>query len=306
MSAPGTGSQFSPTLPGYQLYWDSTSLGHLKTCPRKYYYSLVLQLGTRQQSAHLTFGQFYHKALETYDHLRSEGQDHEGATRGALRCALTISWGWESDIPEKTRETLVRTVCWYLEQFREDPVETVQLANGKPAVELSFRFQVTEGPEPIFLCGHMDRLGIYNDSIYVLDRKTTKSALSPHYFAQFTPHNQFSLYTIAASVVYGQKTSGLIVDAVQIGVGFSRFQRAPVPRSPDQDEEWMRDTLTHVDNARRFAQEYYWPMNDSACGNYGGCPFRDVCSKPPSTRVMWEKALLQPHSWNPLEVRGDI
>lgn len=302
----GKGSQFSPTIPGFQLYWDSTSLGALKACPRKYYYSLILQSSVRQESAHLIFGLHYHKSLETYDHLRAEGHSHDSAVIGALRCALTISWGWQSDIPEKTRETLIRTVCWYLEQFATDPIETVRLANGKPAVELSFRFQVTEEEESIFLCGHLDRLGLWADQVYVLDRKTTKGALSPSYFQQYTPHNQFSLYTIAASVISGKPSAGLIVDAAQIGVNFSRFQRTPVPRTSDQNEEWLKDTLVHIDNAKRFAKDKYWPMNDTACSMYGGCPFRELCAKPPASRQVWEKTLLKPHPWNPLQVRGDI
>ena len=39
----------------------------------------------------------------------------------------------------KTRFTLLRSVVWYLEQFENDPCETVILADGRPAVELSFR-----------------------------------------------------------------------------------------------------------------------------------------------------------------------
>ena len=38
----------------------------------------------------------------------------------------------------------------------------------------------------------------------------------------------------------------------------------------------------------RFAESYaeadYWPMNDTACGMYGGCRFRGVCSKSPQVR----------------------
>jgi hypothetical protein len=100
----------------------------------------------------------------------------------------------------KTRETLVRSVIWYLEQFADDTCETVQLANGKPAVELSFRMEMDWGPEsgegqkealnrygrpltlaqPYVLSGHLDRVVKFQESFYVMDRKTSAPPQSAH------------------------------------------------------------------------------------------------------------------------------
>ena len=57
-------SAFSKSLPGLQIAWDSTSLGTLKECPRKYQYSIMLGKQPREISVHLTFGLYYHAALE--------------------------------------------------------------------------------------------------------------------------------------------------------------------------------------------------------------------------------------------------
>ena len=66
------------------------------------------------------------------------------------------------------RLTLLRSVVWYLDQFEHDSLETVILQDGKPAVELSFRFltnyQAPTG-EPFLLCGHFDRVALFNDEI---------------------------------------------------------------------------------------------------------------------------------------------
>src|SRR5690606_32074132 len=151
-------SAFSKEIPFLQIGWDSTSLGLLKECPRKYYYNMVLGRQSRGDNVHLTFGGHYHKALEIYDHMKSAGADHEEATDYALRYCLEATterigatdenpkgtgWRpWVSDDSNKNRFTLTRSVLWYLEHFRDDPLKTIQLANGKPAVELSFRFEI--------------------------------------------------------------------------------------------------------------------------------------------------------------------
>lgn len=312
--APPAASPFSQVVPGLQLAWDSTSLGNLKACPRKYYYSMILARAPRGTSAHLDFGSYYHTALEVYDHAKALGADHDQAHLVALKCAMVLTWDrdmnrpWLSSIPEKTRFTLVRTVSWYLEQFKDDPLQTIILANGKPAVELSFRFQLDYGPasasaERFMLSGHLDRLVQYNGGIYVVDRKTTKSALGESFFQQFSPHNQFTLYTIGASVVYEAESSGVIVDAAQIGAGFSRFQRRFAPRNQDQLEEYLDDLKQWLQMAEQFAVAKKWPMNETACSNYGGCPFRELCSKPPSVREKFEQSVLVPKVWNPLQSR---
>lgn len=317
MSLPN--SSFHPSIPGLQIAWDSTSLGTFKTCPRKYQLSIIEGWTPRRTSVHLIFGLHYHKALERYDHSRSQGVPHEQAAIDAVRQALSDTWErpkdgsrggpWLSDDQYKNRLTLVRTVVWYLDHFSEDTVQTVQLANGRPAVELSFRFAsdfTTQDGEPFIICGHLDRLGDYNGQTYVLDRKTTKSTISQNWFNDFTPHNQFSLYCFAAKVIYRHEVKGLIVDGAQIAVGFSRFERAIIPRTETQLEEWWQELGMTLKLAEYYAHAGHWPMNDTACGNYGGCPFREVCSKPPGIRQKWLEGMFVKRVWDPLQVRGDI
>jgi len=306
-------SSFSKTIPGLQLAWDSTSLGSLKTCPRYYLYNIIMGWQPRQLSPHLKFGQVYHKALETYDHGRSQGLPHDQAQREAVRCALAETWDqgrgrpWCSDHPQKNRLTLVRSVVWYLEEFAEDPLTTVQLANGKPAVELSFRFESGyKAPhgEEYLLCGHLDRLVETPDgNTWILDRKTTGSTLSQDFFDKFTPDNQFTLYAMASSVVYATPVQGLIVDGAQIAVTFSRFQRGIVARHQAILDEWYEEFGAWVGQAETYAELGKWPMNDKACGNYGGCQYRGICSKPPSTRDLWLKQTFTQRVWDPLITR---
>jgi hypothetical protein len=271
----------SPFLPdGRQWAWNHSSLEPAKACPRKYYYTVIE--GWRPKSANddITFGGHYAKALEHYHRLRANGVSYEEAVHDTIRITLEESAGWVSEHNAKTRENLIRSIVWYLHEFEHDPCTTVMLNDGSPAVELTFRFELDD---EIVLCGHMDRIVEYSGDHYVQDQKTTGATLGGYYFRRYNPHDQMSLYTIAAKVVWHQPVHGVMIDAAQIAVGFTRFERGFTFRTPAQNEAWLKDAKYWITRTWASA-EYGYPMNDAACMMYGGCPFRDVCGKDPSVR----------------------
>ena len=310
-------SSFHKKLP-LQHSWDSTSLGAFKTCPRLYYYQIVRGYTPKSLNVHLTFGLLYHGALERYDHARADGLDHERAVLLSVDYCMKESWDKELERPlavlsedsNKNRFTLVRTVIWYLEQFKNDPLHTIILSNGKPAVELSFRFETefrSRDGTPFTYCGHMDRFAELNGEPYVVDRKTTKSTISEHFFSSFSPNNQFTGYIAGGKVLAANAPKKLIVDAAQIAVGFSRFERGIVERSDFQIEEWFRGMSYSLKLAEVYADANFWPLNELACGNYGGCPFRSVCGKKgPKAREDWLGEAFGRRTWDPLQIRGDV
>lgn len=348
----------SPFLPGtnIQYAWDSTSLGWLKECPRKYFYHMIEGWRSKSESVHLKYGIWYHNALELYDKLRAGAYDghenpeakvytHDEALEQVIFQCLDWTWvrdpatdyeiytpehqvpkigagrPWLSDHPNKTRETLIRSVIWYLDQFKDDPAKTIILDSGKPAVELSFRMEMDWGPEaankgrvfneneshnlgqPYLLCGHLDRVVDFGGGTYVMDRKTSSSTISSQYFEQYDPDNQMSLYSMAAKVIYKTPVKGVIIDAVQIAVGFSRFVRGFTYRTESQINEWLADTKEWLGLAEHFATKNFWPMNDKSCHKYGGCSFRKICSKDPSVRDRFLESDFTREPWNPLKVR---
>lgn len=322
-------SSFSKLVPGLQLAWDSTSLTALKECGRKYYYSIVEGWEPRSMNVHLKFGILIHEGKERYDRSLASGASHDEAVIDAIEQVMLATWDsrlgrpWTSEDPNKNRATLVRTLVWYFEEYKDDPIKTLIFADGTPAVELSFSFETdywTDGgqwtddslqhSERFLLCGHIDRLGLLGDPpmIHPCDVKTTAHTISEKFFSQFTPHTQFSVYSFATKVLYAPDRSigGLIVDAAQVAVTFSRFERREVPRSAEYLSDWYRDLGSWFKLAEGYARAEHWPMNEASCGNYGGCPFRIVCSHPPSVRSEWLKASFVPRVWDPLRVRGDI
>ena len=327
----------SPFLPGtkVQFAWDSTSLGLIKTCPRLYQYTMIDGWGEKDRSVHLTFGIEYHKALEEYDGERIRGANHNDAVAFSICKLLYRIKDWNPDTTTKAGNyknprTLLSLTIDYLDKYKDDPAKTVVLENGKPALELSFRFELDWGPsyvqnvsstvddngkaysksatQPYLLCGHLDRVVTFNDQTLVMDRKTTSIEPSTYYFSQYSPNNQMSLYTLAGQVVLNTIIKGVVIDAAQPKLEVPNvYGRGFTYRTPAQLEEWLNDLRIHLYMAEQYATIGYWPQNDTACDKFGGCKFRGVCSRDPGVRGRFLEAdfvkLPEDERWNPLKPR---
>lgn len=312
-------SAFTPS--GVQWVWDSTSLYYAHTCLRKYQYKMLEGWQPRVKSADLIFGGHYATALEHfYKHL-ALGMDREEALVAVVREALVNTWEydideagpipnsgkpWDSPHSSKTRENLIRTIIWYTEHFRDDPIEVVHLPDGTPAVEYTFKLEVDGGN---VLAGHIDRLVRYGGFEYVMDQKTTGSTITPRYFDQYSPNIQMSLYSFAGRLIYQSPIKGVIIDAAQIAVGFSRFERGMTYRTDQQLDEWYAETIQFIEEvkvrtAKHLDTRRDLPMNPASCGNYGGCEFRFICSQSPEMRKTFLMAdYVQAEKWNPAKPR---
>jgi hypothetical protein len=305
------------TEDGLQFAWDATSIKIAEECLYKYKLKMLDGWTPQRKSVHLEFGGWYAAALESFHKYRADGMDHEEALIEVVHEALQETWvyetdeagdpipgtgsPWQSDHNAKTRENLIRTIIWYTEQFRDDPCQTVILGNGQAAVEHSFRLDADDG---IVLSGHLDRLVEYGGKPYIQDQKTSSSTITPRYFEQWQTNTQMSLYSFAGRTIFNLQIKGVIIDAAQIAVGFSRFERGFTFRDEAQLNEWYDHAMFHINSARTATRENYFPMNRSSCNNYGGCQFRHVCGRSPHVREQFLKADFERGKrWDPLEVR---
>lgn len=309
----------SPFLPGtnIQYAWDSTSLGYLKQCPKLYHYIMIEGWQPKEESIHLRFGTEFHSALQNYQKLRIDDElDHDEAVREVLREMLYSTWEWDPDITTKAgyyknRQSLFRTVVWYLDKYENDIAQTFIRPDGSPAVEQSFRFELDYGPDrwdqPYILCGHLDQIVVYNDELFVMDHKTTTQNPGDKYFAQYEPNNQMSLYTLATKVVINAPIKGVIIDVAYLTVDATQYLRGFTFRSNDQLDEWLVDLKSWLRKAEGYAAAGHWPRNDTACGMYGGCRFREICAQSPKVRETFLKAnfvkVPLEERWNPLRTR---
>ena len=113
-----------------------------------------------------------------------------------------------------------------------------------------------------------------------------------------------SQYTFAGKIIFGVPVKGVIIDGAQIAVGFSRFERYMTMRTESQLTEWYDESMALIERTREHTRENFCPMNRTACGNYGGCEFRDACSRPPEIREQFLKSdFFRGKRWDPLESR---
>ncbi len=303
---------------GAQFVWDSTSLKLAFECQRKYSFKLVEGWGRRSTGPHLRFGAIYATALEHFFKNRVS-MSYDEAMVAVVREAMISSWDYATDaegnaIPGsgsawisghnlKTRENVIRSIVWYLEEFRSDPMPVFTLTDGRPAVEYSFLFEVDNG---IMFSGHIDRVVTYSGHPYVMDQKTTGSALSPSYFEAYDTDLQMSMYTLAGKIVYDIPVKGVVVDAAQIGVGFTRYGRHVTTRTEAFLDEWYDNVLEKIEDVRQATvdKKLRARPNYTACGNFGGCEFRRVCSASPEFRQNFlEGDFEKGNPWDPLKRR---
>lgn len=295
----------SPFLPGTKIQFaiDNTSIVAAKKCLRYYHYTIIEGWRRRDESPHLRFGGEFASSLENYHKLRASGLDYEEALDQTIENLLVRCADWKSDHPKKNLDTLLRSVIWYLEGYKDEPVETLILENGDPAVEVSFKIELPWEAalgQPYIYCGHLDRVVRYADDVMVQDQKTSGGGIGPYFFAEFNPHGQMSGYTFAGRVIFNTPIAGVMIDAAQIAVGYTSFARGFTMRTEAQTVEWLEHTKQWTEIIKFAAERDYWPMNDSACNQYGGCAFREVCSQDPSVRQNYLETAFHKKVWNPL------
>lgn len=303
---------------GVQFGWDQTSIKLAEECLYKYKLRMIDGWRPRGISVHLFFGGVYASALEHFHKHRAAGVDFDQALELVVREALVGTWRyelddkgkaipgtgepWTSDHNTKTRENLIRTIVWYFEHFKDDPCTTVILSSGQAAVEHSFQLPVDNG---IIFSGHLDRLVDFGHKIYIQDQKTTGSTITPRYFSNYSPDDQITgMYPFAGRAIFKLPVKGVMIDAAQIAVGFSRFERGFVFTDDASLDEWYDDAMFHIETAQAATRAGHFPKNRTSCHKFAGCEFRDVCSRSPHVREQFLKAEFEKgHRWDPLEAR---
>lgn len=296
---------------GVEFAWSASTIKAAKTCLRYYQYTILEGWHHAGKNVHLRFGGHYATAIEHFYKLVAKGASPEEATRLVVREALEATWDrteenpdgtpWESGHNTKTRANLIRTIVWYLDQFKDDPASPIILQSGEPAVELSITFEVDGGN---IFAAHLDRLAEFADNPYVMDQKTTGSTVSQSFFNGFSPDDQMSMYSFLGKAAFGVPVKGVIIDAAQIAVGFTRFERGFTFRTPGQLNEWYDETMLAIERAQEATREVRLPQNPTACNNYAGCQFRTVCSRDPAARRNFLAGdFVQTPGYDPLEVR---
>jgi RecB family exonuclease len=312
LSEPNLLSPNTSFIGNFQFVWDSVSYGAIQTCPRKYKFSIIDGYQLSPTPSTLLFGIYFHKIQEVWHKLLAHGMDKDLALLRCVRLAGLLGENLLNDRNERTKETLIRATVWYLDQFKNDPAQTNIRPDGTPAVEYSFQLPLFNiDNQTIYLAGHLDRVATFQNSVYLCDYKTTKSDLGDRFLSTFKPSYQFEGYLAAAHILSSVPTSvfpspptGLIIDGIQLGVTFTRFQRFIVRITKPEIDEYLTDLeYTIKVKAKGYAEANHWPAEKTSCHLYGGCEFLSVCSKPPQDRERILKTNYVKRTWDPAKAR---
>lgn len=324
-----TGEPDSQFLHGTQIQfaWDSVSLTSFLSCQRRYKYIVLDGLVPKAPSyaIALEFGILFHSAAERYHRFRAEKYPHQQALEGVMHWLITQpefqALPTDDDIEEmkdatdedddgitfrnskvRTRYHLARAVTWYLDHYETDPLKTIILPTGKPAVELSFRLPlpIEVAGHDMLLCGHIDRAVEFNGSYWASDYKTTKS-LTRQFFDTFELSHQMTGYSVAGTAILDKPVKGVWIDGIALQVRGVKLARAPTTRSAGQIREYFELLEDVAERAERAYDTGHYPMNTASCYF---CEFKTICKQPPEFRDKHINMHFERKpGWNPLRNR---
>ncbi|KKL09323.1 hypothetical protein LCGC14_2567000 [marine sediment metagenome] len=237
----------------------------------------------------------------------------------------------KSDDNKRNTYTLVRALVWYAAKYRTDVLRPVANEDGlmieqhfvvpmgmKTAVPWPFR-SVREGsmmtgptpytdpePEDYYLCGSLDEICQDEDGDqFVLERKSTTTTVADYYFLQHEPSVQIYTYDLIGSIILPTSPlRGVVVEACQTAVGFTRFERHEVTRIPEQRKHWLETIHYWVKQAEQCALSGYWPMNPA--GHTFESTARQIQRRAPSSwPALLKTDFMEQPLWNPLRSAED-
>lgn len=289
--------------------FDHSILSTHCACPRKAFYSYVLDRSGNGNNPHTRFGTAYHKyryylekqylAAPSLDsdklhdmHVAAAKYalngwvnpplDHKAAHLDAGRLYDSFNLGFDQFCHEKERGV----------------INVIQ-------VEVPFDLQLPSGKR---YGGVIDRIEEENGLLWIRDYKTMSRAkarkskgdpLVPMY--PYKPHHQFTGYVWGGQILSGREIQGVKVDGL-----YNTEKQGPellidiqtrTQFDIDQFIDWAEEEL-------KLWEEHYetmkWPMRTTACNNYGGCFYRGACSEKDSWWGIegWLEDKTEHYHWN--------
>lgn len=293
---------------------DSTKLQAFSSCPRSFFYEYILGWRAEQTSNHLIFGQAWHDALE---HIYRNGMRPE-CVADAYNLFLQR---YRSQFPESTDswfkgKTPSNALLGLIEYVKNHASDAYDLE----VLDTEVGGQVAIADDRLITV-KLDLIARKGSKIMALEHKTG-SACGQSWERQWALSIQVGAYLHALNSAYpsyGRAT--IVVNGTFFYVKERKFLRVPCIRSGEAMLNWL-NTVNSLYDRIEYELEVLsgctaddcilkaFPMNPTACNNYAGCQFHDLCTCVPNPL---SRAMSGPPSgfvefwWNPLaEVKNDL
>ena len=276
---------------------DHTQVITFKTCPRMYFYQIVLGRVPKDEAVYFAWGSAYHKfryVLEVAYGLNSDKPKMFDESRAADALTKAVNEGmsyWKrygKDQPLDTKwefmtgERLLRT---FMAAFQHWTKEKKQGRIEVLAVEQLFNVLLPDGQRT---SGRADQIVRWNYGIWGRDFKTTSK---PKEFRErlIEPNDQFTRYTFAEAQLCGEPVQGQIIEFMYNAKSTKKEQKGPeidpvmASRSQWQIDQWVRDEKMWRQMIDLAREEDVYPMTEVSCPF---CPYHSVCKQSSETSMM--------------------
>jgi len=286
-------------IPRFPQVIDSSMLSAFRACNYKAYLNYFEHWHSKYESVHLVAGGAFAKGVEVArKKFYEEGMNEVDSEAYGLQ-ALIANYGQFECPPEspKSLERMSGALEYYfsIHPLGRDGMEPITLESGRRGIEFSFaepldlHHPVTL--DPLLYSGRSDMIAHFAGAVFNVDEKTT-TQLGAKWGGQWNLRSQFTSYGWAGRRV-GIKMAGTIVRGISILKNKYDNAQAIVYHSDWELDRWEQLMYRQVrkmldcwaeglydqdlDGSCVRAGNPFDRSTDSACNDYGGCQFREVC-----------------------------
>lgn len=287
-------------------YIDSTILAAFRSCPRRAYLQYFQHWKPKTTSVHLHAGGAFAYGIEQARRAFFE-QSMSADDAVAIGMEACTRFYGDYDCPPESAKSLDRTVGALEFYFDQYPLGNDGLypaiIRDRSGIEFSFAEPLpnTQHPvtgAPLLYTGRADMLGIFADDLYVVDEKTA-TQLGATWAGQWELRSQFTGYIWAARTL-GLHCSGAIIRGISILKTKYDTQQAMTYRGDWEVDRWLEQVARDVRRMVQCWKDNWWDYSlDTACTEYGGCVFRQVCKSPNPEE--WLPTYFEQRVWDPVK-----
>jgi len=205
-------------------------------------------------------------------------------------------------------ETLMQYVLQRRKFIRDSEILAIERPFAVPIYE--------EEDAPIMYIGRLDKVVRHKvEGTIVVEHKTTTqfyktSGLRQSFVDSFSPNSQVDGYLHTGNILY-QNLRGVWIDvAVFNKTVHDAFKFLPIDRQFAMLNSWLHETRNWIERLENDKQTFKtgglgksFPKNTDRCGDYGGCPFTDVCKfYPDPSAIAGAPPGFKVEFWNPFDI----
>jgi hypothetical protein len=286
---------FMPRYDRYEpLIKDHTSVITYKTCPRKYFYQIVLGRVSKEEAIYFAWGSAYHRFREILE--KAYGLDRKGYDETTAIDAFTEATNAGMKVwRERGKDqavgtqwefmTAARLLSSFQVAFKHWAQEKKQGRIQVLAVEQLFNVALPNGERT---SGRADQIVRWNSQLWGRDFKTT-SKDEKFYNRTIDPNDQFTRYTFAEAELCGEPIQGQIIEVMYNAKSTKTTTKGPTifsliaSRTERQIKRWVEEEMFWRETITRSRDADMYPMVENSCAF---CPYHSVCTKPSEASMM--------------------